>query len=82
MYAARPANAEPVVTTDETKAREYVRYGWRVEGPFVHADACEGAVEALVRAHAELDRGHDHSAETWADREKWTADRLGGQSGG
>jgi hypothetical protein len=27
---------------------------------------------ALARAHAALDAGHDHTPETWADRERWT----------
>jgi hypothetical protein len=26
---------------------------------------------ALYRAHAALDRAHDHTAETWADRQRW-----------
>lgn len=28
-------------------------------------------LEALHRAHAALDKGHDHTAETWDDRERW-----------
>lgn len=27
--------------------------------------------DALVRAHEVLDCGHDHSIETWEDREQW-----------
>jgi hypothetical protein len=27
---------------------------------------------ALQRAHAALDKGHDHTAETWADRERFS----------
>jgi hypothetical protein len=26
---------------------------------------------ALVRAHAALDKGHDHTSETWADRKRF-----------
>lgn len=37
-----------------------------------------GAVEALHRAHAALDAEHGHTAETWADRERWPAP-SGGQ---
>jgi hypothetical protein len=36
--------------------------------PVAHGMALQAA---LVRAHAALDRGHDHTAETWADRERY-----------
>lgn len=38
---------------------------------FVRADAYQGAVEALRRAHALLDAEHGHDKATWADRERW-----------
>lgn len=41
----------------------------------------EAAEEALKRAHAALDKGHDHTAETWADRQRLTAAKLIGEGG-
>lgn len=31
----------------------------------------DSAVEALHRAHAALDKGHEHTAQTWADRARF-----------
>jgi hypothetical protein len=68
------------LTVGEDGAATYVD-GWRpanVDEPtrkveVVPADQLTGAVEALHRAHAALDAEHGHTAETWADRERWPA---------
>lgn len=31
---------------------------------------------ALRRAHDQLDVGHDHTTETWQDRQRWRGERV------
>lgn len=44
---------------------------WCQEQPLEAAREIVALRMALARAHAALDEGHDHTSETWADREHW-----------
>jgi hypothetical protein len=61
---ATPKRREPQELTAARRRIAYLEADYR------------GVMEALERAHARLDIGAGHSAQSWADRGRWTAVKL------